>query len=82
MTWNALRASFTAAPWLGSSPDPELAVQELRITPLDMPPDAMARLWSGFRVPYQLTQLYTVSPVPLAVRTSAISPGPLTARLP
>jgi hypothetical protein len=66
ITQDALRATIATTPWLGSSPDPELPVEALRITPLDMPPDAMARVWSGFvRAPYQLTQFYTVSPVPL-----------------
>jgi hypothetical protein len=63
---DALRATVAATPWLGGSPDPELPMEEIRVTPLNMPPDAMARLWSEFvHVPYQLTQLYTVTPVPL-----------------
>jgi hypothetical protein len=41
-------------------------MEAIRVTPLNMPPDAMARLWSEFvQVPYQLTQLYTVTPVSL-----------------
>lgn len=63
---NALRAAIASTPWLGGAPDPELPVDEIRVTPLNMPPDAMARLWSEFvHVPYQLTQLYTVTPVSL-----------------
>jgi Pvc16 N-terminal domain len=63
---DALRATIATTPWLGGSPDPELPMEEIRVTPLNMPPDAMARLWSEFvHVPYQLTQLYTVTPVPL-----------------
>ena len=63
---NALRATIATTPWLGGSPDPELPMEEIRVTPLNMPPDAMARLWSEFvHVPYQLTQLYTVTSVPL-----------------
>jgi hypothetical protein len=62
---DALRSAITTTPWLGGG-DPELPSEQIRIMPLDMPPDAMARLWSEFvNVPYQLTQLYTAMPVTL-----------------
>jgi hypothetical protein len=77
---DALRVTIATTPWLRSSPDPELPVEALRITPLDMPPEALARLWSGFvRMPYQLTQFYTVSPVPL-VTMRPVEPVPPIAR--
>jgi hypothetical protein len=63
---DALRSAITTTPWLGGGGDPELPSEQIRVTPLDMPPDAMARLWSEFvNVPYQLTQLYTATPVTL-----------------
>jgi len=63
---DALRATIASTPWLGGTPDPELPLEEIRVTPLNMAPDAMARLWSEFvHVSYQLTQLYTVTPVSL-----------------
>jgi hypothetical protein len=75
ITQDALRATIATTPWLGSSPDPELPVEALRITPLDMPPDAMARVWSGFvRAPYQLTQFYTMSPVSLVTTVLPVEP--------
>jgi hypothetical protein len=62
----ALHATIASTPWLGGEPDPELPMDAIRVTPLNMAPDAMARLWSEFvNVPYQLTQLYTVTPVSL-----------------
>jgi hypothetical protein len=63
---DALRSAIMTTPWLGGGGDPELPSEQIRVTPLDMPPDAMARLWSEFvNVPYQLTQLYTATPVTL-----------------
>ncbi|HXC55133.1 MAG TPA: Pvc16 family protein [Rhizomicrobium sp.] len=63
---DALRATIAATPWLGGGSDPELPSEQIRITPLNMFPDALARLWSEFvNVPYQLTQLYTATPVAL-----------------
>jgi len=63
---DALRATIASTPWLGGGPASETPSEEIRVTPLDMPADAMARLWSEFvHVPYQLTQLYTVTPVSL-----------------
>lgn len=61
-----LRATIASTPWLGGGADPALPSEQIRVTPLNMPPDAMARLWSEFvNVPYQLTQLYTATPVTL-----------------
>lgn len=66
ITADAMRTAIASTPWLGGGPDVELPSEDIRVTPLNMPPDAMARLWSEFvNVPYQLTQLYTVTPVPL-----------------
>lgn len=62
---DAIRAARASTPWLGSA-DPEPPSQQICVTPLNMPPDAMARLWSEFvNVPYQLTQLYTATPIAL-----------------
>lgn len=58
-----LRSAIATTPWLGGG-DPQLPSDEILITPLNMLPDAMARLWSEFvDVPYQLTQLYTATPI-------------------
>ena len=66
ITRNALRSAITTMPQLAGAGDPALPREEVRIMPLDLPPDAMARLWSQFvHVPYQLTQLYTATPVTL-----------------
>jgi Pvc16 N-terminal domain len=63
---DVLRSAIVTTPWLGGGGDPELPSEQIRIAPLNMPPDAMARLWSEFvNVPYQLTQLYTATPVAL-----------------
>lgn len=63
---DAPRSAITTMPQLGGGDDLELPIERVRITPLNMPPDAMARLWSQFvHVPYQLTQLYTATPVTL-----------------
>ncbi|MGK6319609.1 Pvc16 family protein [Sphingomonas sp. DT-204] len=62
---DALRSAIASTPWLGGG-DPEPSSAQICVTPLNMPPDAMARLWSEFvNVPYQLTQLYTATPVTL-----------------
>jgi hypothetical protein len=64
---DAIRATVAATPWLGGGEE-QPAGEPIRVTPLNLPPDAMARLWSEFvNVPYQLTQLYTVTPVALVV---------------
>ena len=66
ITRRELHATIASTPWLGGGPDPELPGEDIRVASLNMPPDGMARLWSEFiHVPYQLTQLYTVTPVPL-----------------
>ena len=58
-----LRAAIATTPWLGGG-DPQLPREEIVVTPLNLPPDAMARLWSEFvDIPYQLTQLYTATPI-------------------
>jgi hypothetical protein len=58
-----LRAAIASTPWLGGG-DPTLPREEIVVTPLNLPPDAMARLWSEFvDIPYQLTQLYTATPI-------------------
>ena len=58
-----LRSAIATTPWLGGG-DQELPREEIVVTPLNMAPDAMARLWSEFvNVPYQLTQLYTAMPI-------------------
>ncbi|MGH6616996.1 Pvc16 family protein [Sphingomonas sp.] len=63
---DVLRSAIASTPWLGDTPETPGA--QIRVTPLNMLPDAMARLWSEFvNVPYQLTQLYTVTPVTLEV---------------
>jgi len=59
-----LRSAVATTPWLAGSGDQELPREEIVVTPLNMAPDAMARLWSEFvNVPYQLTQLYTATPI-------------------
>jgi hypothetical protein len=64
-----LRAAAAATPWLGAPPGAQ--GQRLRIVPMDLSPEAMARIWSDFvHVPYQLSQFYTVSPVALEVPLS------------
>lgn len=58
-----LRSAIATTPWLNGG-DQELPREEIVVTPLNMAPDAMARLWSEFvNVPYQLTQLYTATPI-------------------
>jgi hypothetical protein len=58
-----LRSAIASTPWLGGG-DPALPREEIVVTPLNLPPDAMARLWSEFvDIPYQLTQLYTATPI-------------------
>lgn len=59
-----LRSAVATTPWLAGSGVHELPREEIVVTPLNMAPDAMARLWSEFvNVPYQLTQLYTATPI-------------------
>ncbi|HWU94724.1 MAG TPA: Pvc16 family protein [Sphingomonas sp.] len=59
-----LRSAVATTPWLAGGGDQELPREEIVVTPLNMAPDAMARLWSEFvNVPYQLTQLYTATPI-------------------
>jgi hypothetical protein len=62
-----IRATIAANPLLtGTALDTQTS--QIRITPMNLPPDALARLWSEFvNVPYQLTQLYTVTPIGLEV---------------
>lgn len=60
---DTLRAAIASTPWLGGGDQP-LPCDEIIVTPMSMPADALARLWSEFvNVPYQLTQLYTATPV-------------------
>lgn len=62
---DVLRSAIASTPWLGGG-DIEPSSAQICVTPLNMTPDAMARLWSEFvNVPYQLTQLYTATPVML-----------------
>jgi Pvc16 N-terminal domain len=66
-----LRAAVASTPWLSGGGDgsQELPRDEIVVTPLNMAPDAMARLWSEFvNVPYQLTQLYTAMPIAIEYR--------------
>jgi hypothetical protein len=64
-----LRAAAAATPWLGAPPG--ATGERLRIVPMDLSPEAMARIWSDFvHAPYQLSQFYTVSPVALEVPLS------------
>ncbi|MDF2388911.1 DUF4255 domain-containing protein [Nostoc ellipsosporum NOK] len=65
-----LRAAVASTPWLGGGTgSQELPRDEIVVTPLNMAPDAMARLWSEFvNVPYQLTQLYTAMPIAIEYR--------------
>jgi uncharacterized protein DUF4255 len=67
MDSQTIRATIAANPLLtGTALD--LQANQIRITPMNLAPDALARLWSEFvDVPYQLTQLYTVTPVGLEV---------------
>lgn len=63
---DVLRSAIASTPWLGDEADIEQPSEEICVNPLNMPPDAMARLWSEFvNTPYQLTQMYTVTPVSL-----------------
>lgn len=65
---DTLRSAIASTPWLGAGSGSEPPSARICVTPLNMPPDAMARLWSEFvNVPYQLTQLYTATPVTLEV---------------
>lgn len=62
-------ATIAATPWLG---DAETPMAPMRLSPMNLTPEQMARVWSEFvNVPYQLTQLYTlmsvVLPEPVAV---------------
>ncbi|MGK6355777.1 Pvc16 family protein [Sphingomonas sp. DT-207] len=63
-----LRSAIASTPWLGAAGGSDPPCTRISVAPLNMPPDAMARLWSEFvNVPYQLTQLYTATPVTLEV---------------
>jgi hypothetical protein len=56
------QTSWLAGSTLGDQPTP------IRIVPMDLAPDVMARLWSGFvNAPYHLTVFYTASVVELDV---------------
>lgn len=61
----SIRATIAATPWLaGTGLDTQ--GDPLRVTPMNLPSEATARLWSEFvGAPYQLTLLYTVTPVAL-----------------
>jgi hypothetical protein len=73
---DALRSAIMSTPLLGGGADPVPPGEQVGITPLDMPPDAMARLWSQFvHVPYQLTQLYTATPVSLETQLPPADAG-------
>lgn len=65
-----VRAAIATTPWLGGTGDgaAEAPRDEILVTPMSLAPDAMARLWSEFvDVPYQLTQLYTATPIAIEV---------------
>ncbi len=62
-----IQATIAHTPWLAGSNLGE-GTEPVRIAPMSLAPDVMARLWSEFvNVPYQLTVLYTLSVVELDV---------------
>jgi len=62
-----IQATVVHTPWLAGSNLGDI-VEPVRLAPMSLPADVMARLWSEFvNVPYQLTVLYTASAVELDV---------------